>query len=304
MVDDDVKDFMKRMCYRLKSNAEVRKIGTADELTSRVSTTQLNQTLDKLEKNKYSTENMKNHLPPYPCNVLLATNMISVGIDVARLNVMLLVGQPKLTSEYIQASSRVGREYPGVAFAMYDGGKSRDRSHYEQFRPYHESFYRHVEPTGATPFSAPARKRALHAVLIAYIRLSAGGLSGETDAIKFRVEDNKNTVDDIVGYMVNRCVDVNRRINPHMKDDSADLKREMEDILEKWDDLARDAGKIFCYGRKFMVKNPDASGERLMKVFGTFREDPAFETMTSMRNVDVMVPGSIIEWKEDDQDDR
>lgn len=298
MVDDDVKDFMKRMCYRLKSNAEVRKIGTADELTSRVSTTQLNQTLDKLEKNKYSTENMKKHLPPYPCNVLLATNMISVGIDVARLNVMLLVGQPKLTSEYIQASSRVGREYPGVAFTMYDGGKSRDRSHYEQFKAYHESFYRHVEPTGATPFSAPARKRALHAVLIAYIRLSADGLSGETDAIKFRKEDNKKTVDDIVGYMVNRCVDVNRRINPYMKDDSADLKMEMEDILEKWDDLARNAEEIFCYGRKFMMKNPDASGERLMKVFGTFREDPAFETMTSMRNVDVMVPGSIIEWKE------
>ena len=70
MVDDDVKDFMKRMCYRLKSNVEVRKIGTADELTSRVSTTQLNQTLDKLEKNEYSTENMQKHVPPYPCNVL------------------------------------------------------------------------------------------------------------------------------------------------------------------------------------------------------------------------------------------
>ena len=77
----------------------------------------------------------------------------------------------------------------------------------------------------------------------------------------------------------------------------------MEEILEKWDDLARDAEEIFCYGRRFMVKNPDASGERLMKVFGTFREDPAFETMTSMRNVDMMVPGSIIEWKEDDDQD-
>lgn len=110
-------------------------------------------------------------------------------------------------------------------------------------------------------------------------------------------------IEEIGGYMVNRCVDVNRRINPYMEDDSADLKKEMEDILEKWDDLAQDAKEIFCYGRKFMVKNPDASGERLLKAFGTFREDPAFETMTSMRNVDVMVPGSIIEWKEDDDQD-
>lgn len=299
MVDDDVKDFMKRMCYRLKSNAEVRKIGTADELTSRVSTTQLNQTLDRLEKNKYSTENIKKHMPPYPCNILLATNMISVGIDVARLNVMLLVGQPKLTSEYIQASSRVGREYPGVAFTMYDGGKSRDRSHYEQFRLYHESFYRHVEPTGATPFSAPARKRALHAVLIAYIRLSVKELSGENSAIKFRKENYQKEIKDISEFMIRRCIDINHRINTEMEDDSDELKKEIENILEKWDDLAMNAEEIFCYGKKFMMKTPDTTGKRLMKMFGTFLADPAFETMTSMRNVDVMIPGSIIEWKED-----
>ena len=297
MVDDDVKDFMKRMCYRLKSSADVRNIGTADELTSRVTTTELNRTLDKLEKVCYSEEGMKNYV--YPCNVLLATNMISVGIDVARLNVMLLVGQPKLTSEYIQASSRIGREYPGVAFIMYDGGKSRDRSHYEQFRPYHESFYRHVEPTGATPFSVPARKRALHAVVIAYLRLSVKSLSGESDAAGFRKEDYAEAINEITDFMVKRCTDVNRRINPNMEDDANAIRSEIKEIIDKWEVLAENAKEGFWYGKKFMVKGPDELGKRLLKTFGVFREDPAFETMTSMRNVDVMVPGSIIEWREE-----
>ena len=102
------------MAYRLGNARDARLIGRDDELTSRVSTTELNETLDKLEKLCYSQENISNKR--YASNVLIATNMISVGIDVARLNVMLLVGQPKLTSEYIQDSSGVGRSYPGVAF--------------------------------------------------------------------------------------------------------------------------------------------------------------------------------------------
>jgi ATP-dependent helicase YprA (DUF1998 family) len=169
LVDDDVKDFIKRTSYRLF--IPPRLIVGADELTSRVTTTALNETLDKLEKLEYSRANFD--AKRYASNVLLATNMISVGIDVARLNVMLMVGQPKLTSEYIQASSRVGRSFPGVAFVQYDATKSRDRSHYERFRAYHESFYRFVEPTGATPFSKPARERALHAVLTAIFRQRA-----------------------------------------------------------------------------------------------------------------------------------
>lgn len=297
MVDDDVKDFMKRMCYRLKSSSEVRNIGTADELTSRVTTTELNRTLDKLEKIKYSSENIKNKIRP--SNVLLATNMISVGIDVARLNVMLLVGQPKLTSEYIQASSRVGREFPGVAFIMYDGGKSRDRSHYEQFRSYHESFYRYVEPTGATPFSVPARKRALHAILFAYIRLSVQALRTEDSAVSFRLSDYKESVKEICNFMATRCVSVNHRINPYMEDDSESIIAEMNEILEEWESMAIKAGDSFCYGKKYMVKSPDGPGMRLMKTFGTYKDDNAFETMTSMRNVDVMVPGSVIEWNEE-----
>lgn len=103
-------------------------MGSPDELTSRISTTELNETLDKLEKLTYSKDNRESKR--YASNLLLATNMISVGIDVARLNVMVLIGQPKLTSEYIQASSRIGRLWPGVAFSVYDTSKSRDRSHY------------------------------------------------------------------------------------------------------------------------------------------------------------------------------
>ena len=154
LVEDDVKDFIIRTANRMFASR--RLIISADELTSRVTTTELNETLDKLEKVEYSKKNIDDKR--YASNILLATNMISVGIDVARLNVMLMVGQPKLTSEYIQASSRVGRSFPGVVFVQYDATKSRDRSHYEQFRAYHESFYRFVEPTGATPFSKPARE--------------------------------------------------------------------------------------------------------------------------------------------------
>ena len=166
MVEDDVKDFIIRTANRMLQAR--RLVVKPDELTSRISTTELNATLDKLEKIEYSKDKIEKH--QYASNILLATNMISVGIDVARLNVMLMVGQPKLTSEYIQASSRVGRSYPGVAFVQYDATKSRDRSHYERFKAYHESFYKYVEPTGVTPFSAPARDRALHSVLVSILR--------------------------------------------------------------------------------------------------------------------------------------
>lgn len=183
MVDDDVKDFIIRTANRMFTGR--RLVVSADELTSRVSTTELNETLDKLEKIEYSQDNIA--AKRYASNVLLATNMISVGIDVARLNVMLMVGQPKLTSEYIQASSRVGRSFPGVAFIQYDATKSRDRSHYERFRAYHDSFYRFVEPTGATPFSKPARERGLHAILTAMMRQRAG-FGIDSDAEQFDLE--------------------------------------------------------------------------------------------------------------------
>lgn len=298
LVDDDVKDFIIRTANRMFTTR--RLIVRADELTSRVSTTELNETLDKLEKIEYSKENME--AKQYASSVLLATNMISVGIDVARLNVMLMVGQPKLTSEYIQASSRVGRSFPGLCFIQYDATKSRDRSHYERFRSYHESFYRFVEPTGATPFSKPARERALHAVLTAMIR-QREEWKDDKDAQKFDMGNLEKSISEIQEFILSRIKSINSRSENKLKDDIEDVRSEMQEFFEKWQELVdecnRDGNKIPIYfGRRFMVSPPNSEEHRLLRQYNSAGRDTAVDTLTSMRNVDAPVTGSVVIWEE------
>lgn len=296
LVDDDVKDFIIRTANRMFTGR--RLIVSADELTSRVSTTELNETLDKLEKVEYSKENEA--AKRYASNVLLATNMISVGIDIARLNVMLMIGQPKLTSEYIQASSRVGRSFPGVVFVQYDATKSRDRSHYERFRSYHESFYRFVEPTGATPFSRPARERALHAVLVSMMRQMAG-MSEDKDAINFDEEYFAETTKKIETFVIDRVTGINERTEGQAKDDIDEIQAEIKEFFDLWqahvDECnGENPAAPLYFGRRFMVTPPAEGMHRLLKQYNSAGKDNAVETLTSMRNVDTPVLGSIVVW--------
>jgi hypothetical protein len=143
-----------------------------------------------------------------PFDVVLATSMLQVGVDVTRLGLMLIVGQPKNTAEYIQASSRVGRDAgkPGLVITLGNWARPRDLAHYEQFRFYHETFYARVEPLSVTPFSATSLERGLESVLVSAARVlqaaRSGGLSPEKEA--WRVIDQRPFLERLIDALVAR----------------------------------------------------------------------------------------------------
>jgi len=141
------------------------------ELTSRVSTAKVAEAKQRLEL-EFGKQLKQGKKTFRSIDVALATNMISVGLDITRLGLMLAFGQPKTCSEYIQSTSRVGRDQqkPGLVVTILNLNRPRDRSHYERFAAFHESFYRHVEATSVTPFSPRAMDRALAATLVALAR--------------------------------------------------------------------------------------------------------------------------------------
>ncbi|MFW0791783.1 DISARM system helicase DrmA [Gordonia sp. CPCC 205333] len=151
-----------------------RSVNQVDELTSRVTNKEIPQKLDRLElpfKEKWETGEARAY------DVVLATNMLSVGVDVNRLGLMVVNGQPKNTAEYIQATSRVGRAFPGLVVTVLTWSRPRDLSHYETFEHYHSTFYKHVEAQSVTPFAPRALDRALTGTMVSLMRLNNDGLN-------------------------------------------------------------------------------------------------------------------------------
>ena len=156
------------------------------ELTSRVPTNDVAAAKRKLSLRFHEKERV---------DVALATNMISVGLDIIRLGLMVVLGQPKTSAEYIQATSRVGRDQtrPGLILTLLNIHKPRDRSHYERFENYHASFYRGVEATSVTPFSPRALDRALPGALVGFCRLGRSEMTPPLGAMEILTSRGKLT---------------------------------------------------------------------------------------------------------------
>lgn len=190
LVEDDIRARLRDADQRGLAKRRVRAL---EELTSRKSGTDIPKILERLEAAFDKTleaqraADRKVGQPTtssVPYDVVLATNMISVGVDIDRLGLMLVAGQPKNTSEYIQATSRVGRssDGPGLVCTVFNWARPRDLSHYERFEHYHETFYKHVEALSVTPFSARALDRGLSGVMVGLMRLSDDHLNANLKA--------------------------------------------------------------------------------------------------------------------------
>ncbi len=159
------------------------------ELTSRIESNNIKATLKRLEDFFLSETSQKgNEYVKDGLDLVLASNMISVGIDVSRLNVMLVNGMPRNIAEYIQASSRVGRRHDGIVFTLFNPNQARDKSYFENFNSFHQAYYKFVEPLSVTPFTENTIRKMLTTIFVAFMRNSVSGLTKNSDAKHFEPE--------------------------------------------------------------------------------------------------------------------
>jgi hypothetical protein len=223
------------------------------ELTSRVASADITGTLDQMAvpfdpafdstagRRALAAMRQAGKTPPErdvaPFDVVLATSMLQVGVDVTRLGLMLVVGQPKNTAEYIQASSRVGRDRdkPGLVVALGNWARPRDLAHFEQFRHYHETFYSQVEALSVTPFSVTSLERGLDGVLVSVARVLQAGRAGVATGLSpehgaSRIDEQRDFAARLIDALVTR---VGRAAE---ESDADNARQHLINRLDRWVD--------------------------------------------------------------------
>jgi hypothetical protein len=270
LTDSDIPERLKYLHRRDLHEKDIKRYLDYDrviELTSRANSDEITLYLEQLGS-KFTGD------PWDSKDICLATNMISVGLDIPRLGLLSIAGQPKTTSEYIQASSRIGRSSsgPGLVVTLYNPARARDRSIYEQFQFYHSCFYGLVEPTSVTPFSSPVRDRALPAIITSLVRYHR----------KQNYPDNPiaGKPDDEIKNDILRIL--KERVDCISPDESDSLVEETIEFFQHWHNIRPE-----IYGDYFnkcsvtpLLYNPGS-------VVSEFIIKHAKPAPTSMRNVDL-----------------
>jgi hypothetical protein len=275
LVEDDVSTRLTRARERGLAN---RYVVRHDELTSRKSSEQIRPLLDRLAVEFPG----RRHGPDggqQPLDVLLATNMIAVGVDVSRLGLMVVTNQPKSTAEYIQATSRVGRQYPGLVFTVYNWARPRDLSAYEHFEHFHATVYRQVEALSVTPFADRAIDRGLFGVLVSLVRQSELTYNANLAARNF--DRTSPLADHVVRHLQRRAGGMYDR----ERDTASRVVTELDDRLNYWDRQRNVLAQQLGYRRQ--PKRPDVSALLVHPESGPWRRSTC---LRSLRDVEPAVP--------------
>jgi hypothetical protein len=287
LVDDDVRSRLQQ----IDRHGLARRPGTVrlEELTSRKGATDIPHILALLEtgfdpnvdQQREEARKQGTRLDlPQPLDVLLATSMISVGVDVRRLGLMVVSGQPKTTAEYIQATSRVGRNTPGIVCTIFNWARPRDLSHYEQFDHYHATFYQHVEALSVTPFSARALDRGLSALLVSYVRLLGN---------EFNANDRAGHLTQPHPFLETALQDIASRARRVTGKQAVadDVRNKLNERITAWLNEARHptmSGRILSYQRKKQAERSVALLKKPQE-----KDWQTFTCLNSLRDVEPMV---------------
>jgi hypothetical protein len=294
VVDDALRERLRKMDRRGLARRYINP-WSVEELTSRKDASDIPYILDRLEavfdpvaaeeRKQRNKAGEKTDFARNPFDIVLATNMISVGVDVSRLGLMVVASQPKATAEYIQATSRVGRAFPGIVCTVYNWARPRDLSHYERFEHYHATFYQQVEALSVTPFSPRARDRGLSAVLVAFLRLLG-------DA--YNANDRPGELDRAHPYVRRALYAIVRRaglVNASC-DTEAQVKQELDALLDQW--LAR-AATTRAPGKLGYKPKKDSLTLPLLNAAEGGSRDP-FTCLNSLRDVEPGAPLVLLDY--------